>query len=446
MATATGNNAAAAVQSADDGTLGGQDADVVVQIRAASENKITNRRGRQVAAAESVATVLAIATAVPPTEFLQSEYPDFLFRVCDCDAKIALKDKFRRICEKTEIRKRNIFLTEEVLKANPSICFRDAGHSLRERQDIAAVQVPKLAQEAAVKAIKEWGRPKSDITHVVFGTTCGIHMPGADLQFSKLMGLETTVKRVMMYQIGCSGGAAVLRVAKDLAENNKGARVLVVCSEGTALGFVPPNEDKPEELVETALFGDGAVCVIVGADPIPKVDRPLFELLWAGECFVPESDKAVYGDLTEVGMDFHLTRKVPFLISDNIAKLLNQARKIVNNPNWNDMFWAIHGGGPAILRKIETALQLAPHKLAATREVLREYGNVYSGSCLFALDQIRLRSLAMDASTTGESCEYGFLCAFGPGVTMDALLLRSVPTTANFVDETRNYTLNAVLP
>jgi hypothetical protein len=101
MATATGNNAAAEVHSADDGTLGGQDADVVVQIRAASENKISNRRGRQVAAAESVATVLAIATAVPPTEFLQSEYPDFLFRVCDCDAKIALKDKFRRICEWT---------------------------------------------------------------------------------------------------------------------------------------------------------------------------------------------------------------------------------------------------------------------------------------------------------------------------------------------------------
>jgi chalcone synthase len=446
MAPPAGNCAAASLHNGDDGTLGGQDdANVVVQGGAVAEHTISCLRGRQ--AAEGVATVLAIATAVPPTEFLQSEYPDFLFRVCNCDAKIALKDKFRRICEKTEIRKRNIFLTEEVLKANPSICFPDAGHSLRDRQEVAGVQVPKLAQEAAVKAIKEWGRPKSDITHVVFGTTCGIHMPGADLQFSKLMGLETTVKRVMMYQIGCSGGAAVVRVAKDLAENNKGARVLVVCSEGTALGFVPPNESKPEELVETALFGDGAACVIVGADPIPKVERSLFELLWAGECFVPETDKAVYGNFTEVGMEFHLTRKVPFLISENIAKLLDQARKIVNNPNWNDMFWAIHGGGPAILKKIETALQLAPHKLAATREVLREYGNVYSGSCLFALDQIRLRSLAMDASTTGESCEYGFLCAFGPGVTIDALLLRSVPTITNyFADDKENYTPNAVLP
>ncbi len=100
MAPPAGNCAAASLHNADDGTLGGQDdANVVVQGGAVAEHTIRCLRGRQ--AAEGVATVLAIATAVPPTEFLQSEYPDFLFRVCDCDAKIALKDKFRRICEWT---------------------------------------------------------------------------------------------------------------------------------------------------------------------------------------------------------------------------------------------------------------------------------------------------------------------------------------------------------
>ncbi len=101
MAPPTGNSAAASVHSADDRTLGGQDANVVVQGGAVAEHTISCLRARHVAAAEGVATVLAIATAVPPTEFLQSEYPDFLFRVCNCDAKIALKDKFRRICEWT---------------------------------------------------------------------------------------------------------------------------------------------------------------------------------------------------------------------------------------------------------------------------------------------------------------------------------------------------------
>ncbi|KVI08857.1 Chalcone/stilbene synthase, N-terminal [Cynara cardunculus var. scolymus] len=34
---------------------------------------------------------------------------------------------------------------------------------------------------------------------------------------------------------GCFAGGTVLRLAKDIAENNKGSRVLVVCSEITAI-------------------------------------------------------------------------------------------------------------------------------------------------------------------------------------------------------------------
>ncbi|KAI3808453.1 hypothetical protein L1987_24404 [Smallanthus sonchifolius] len=103
--------------------------------------------------------------------------------------------------------------------------------SLDARQDVATVEVPKLGKEAAVKAIKEWGQPKSKITHLIFCTISGVDMPGADYQLPKLLGLCPSVKRFMMYQQGCFGGGTVLRLAKDLAENNKGARVLVVCSE-----------------------------------------------------------------------------------------------------------------------------------------------------------------------------------------------------------------------
>ena len=94
-----------------------------------------------------------------------------------------------------------MFLTEEVLKANSGICTY-MEPSLNVRHDIVVVQVPKLAAEAAVKAIKEWGRPKSKITHIVFTTTSGVNMPGADHALAKLLGLKPTVKRVMMYQTG----------------------------------------------------------------------------------------------------------------------------------------------------------------------------------------------------------------------------------------------------
>ena len=135
--------------------------------------------------------------------------------------------------EKSQIRKRYMHLTEEILQDNPNMCAYMAP-SLDARQDIVVVEVPKLGKAAAQKSIKEWGQPRSKITHLVFCTTSGVDMPGADYQLTKMLGLRPSVKRLMMYQQGCFAGGTVLRLAKDLAENNRGARVLVVCSEITA--------------------------------------------------------------------------------------------------------------------------------------------------------------------------------------------------------------------
>uniref|UniRef100_F6HIR7 Chalcone/stilbene synthase N-terminal domain-containing protein n=1 Tax=Vitis vinifera TaxID=29760 RepID=F6HIR7_VITVI len=69
--------------------------------------------------------------------------------------------------------------------------------SLNIRQEIITAEVPKLGKEAALKALKEWGQPKSKITHLVFCTTSGVEMPGADYKLANLLGLETSVRRVM---------------------------------------------------------------------------------------------------------------------------------------------------------------------------------------------------------------------------------------------------------
>ena len=330
--------------------------------------------------------------------------------------------------DKSGIRKRHMFLTEEVLKANPGICTY-MEPSLNVRHDIVVVQVPKLAAEAAAKAIKEWGGRKSDITHVVFATTSGVNMPGADHALAKLLGLKPSVKRVMMYQTGCFGGASVLRVAKDLAENNKGARVLAVCSEVTAVTYRAPSENHLDGLVGSALFGDGAGVYVVGADPKPEAERALFEVQWAGETILPESDGAIDGHLTEAGLIFHLMKDVPGLISKNIEKFLSEARESVGSPQWNEMFWAVHPGGPAILDQVEAKLKLSKDKMQGSRDVLSEFGNMSSSSVLFVLDRIRQRSLQTGSSTLGEGSDFGFFIGFGPGLTLEVLVLKAAPNT-----------------
>uniref|UniRef100_A0A1D1ZAF5 chalcone synthase n=1 Tax=Anthurium amnicola TaxID=1678845 RepID=A0A1D1ZAF5_9ARAE len=327
------------------------------------------------------------------------------------------------------IRKRHMLLNEEILKENPDMCAYMAP-SLDARQDMVVVEVPKLGKEAAAKAIKEWGQPKSGITHLIFCTTSGVDMPGADYQLAKLLGLRPSVRRLMMYQQGCFAGGTVLRLAKDLAENNRGARVLVVCSEITAVTFRGPSESHLDSLVGQALFSDGAAALVVGADPDPDLERPLFHIVSAAQTILPDSHGAIDGHLREVGLTFHLLKDVPGLISKNIETSLAEAFHPLGIYDWNSIFWVAHPGGPAILDQVEAKLGLNHDKMKATREVLREYGNMSSACVLFILDEMRKKAAEERMATTGEGLEWGVLFGFGPGLTVETVVLHSVPISA----------------
>nr|UUY86281.1 chalcone synthase 1 [Aglaonema commutatum] len=387
---------------------------------------------RQAQRAQGPATVLAIGTATPSNVVYQADYPDYYFRITNSEHLTELKEKFKRMCDKSMIRKRYMHVNEEILQENPNMCAYMAP-SLDARQDIVVVEVPKLGKEAAVKAIKEWGQPKSRITHLVFCTTSGVDMPGADYQLTKLLGLRPSVKRLMMYQQGCFAGGTVLRLAKDLAENSRGARVLVVCSEITAVTFRGPSDTHLDSLVGQALFGDGAAAIIVGADPDPSAERPLYQLVSAAQTILPDSHGAIDGHLREVGLTFHLLKDVPGLISKNIEKSLVEAFDPLGISDWNSIFWIAHPGGPAILDQVEEKLGLKQEKLRATREVLKEYGNMSSACVLFILDEMRKTSAEEGMATTGEGLELGVLFGFGPGLTVETVVLRSLPVPSRCV-------------
>ncbi|CAD5194045.1 unnamed protein product [Musa acuminata subsp. malaccensis] len=381
---------------------------------------------RTTQSADGPATILAIGTANPSNVIDQSAYPDFYFRVTNSEHLQDLKAKFRRICKtRSSSRKRHLYLTEEILRENPSL-LAPMAPSFDARQEIVVTAVPELAKEAAAKAIKEWGRPKSDITHLVFCSASGVDMPGSDLQLLKLLGLPMSVSRVMLYNVGCHAGGTALRVAKDLAENNRGARVLAVCSEITVLSYRGPDAAHMESLIVQALFGDGAAALVVGADPVEGVERPIFEVASASQVMLPESAEAVGGHLREVGLTFHLKSQLPAIIASNIEQSLAAALAPLGLSDWNQLFWVVHPGGRAILDQVEARLELHKDRLGATRHVLSEYGNMQSATVLFILDEMRKRSAAAGQATTGDGLDWGVLLGFGPGLSIETVVLHSV--------------------
>lgn len=390
---------------------------------------VTMEEIRKAQRAEGLATILAISTATPPNCVIQADYPDYYFGITNSEHMTELKEKFKLLCEKSMIRKRHMCLTEEILKANPNMCLH-MGTSLDARQDISLVEVPKLGKEAATKAIKEWGQPKSNITHLIFCTSAGVDMPGADYQLTRLLGLNPDVKRMMIYQQGCYAGATILRLAKDLAENNKGSRLLVVCSENTIPTFRGPSDTHIDSLVGQALFADGAAALIVGADPDTSIERPLYHIVSASQTLLPDSDGAIEGHIREAGLTVHLKKDVPEFFSANIEKSLVDAFTPIGISDWNSIFWIAHPGGPAILDQVEAKLGLRKDKLRASRHVMSEYGNMSSACVLFILDEMRNKCLEEGKATTGEGLDWGVLFGFGPGLTVETVVLHSLPIDA----------------
>ncbi|WCJ43479.1 Chalcone synthase [Euphorbia peplus] len=373
---------------------------------------------------KGVASILAIATANPPNCIHQSEYPDFYFRITHTQHLTRLKQKFQRICEKSRIKKRYMHVSEEIIKNNPGIAVYKAP-SLDARQEIVLKEVPELGKIAALKAIKEWGQPISKITHLIFCTSTGISMPGADLQLVKLLGLEYSVKRFMMYQHGCFAGGAALRLAKDMAENNAESRILIVCSENMTACFHAPSDAHTDILVGSAIFADGAAAIIVGAHPEANIENPSFEIISASQHIIPNSEDGIVGKVLEMGLSYFLSKGIPKCVADHTVEVLNKETNI--EQDWNSLFYIVHPGGPSILDRLENNLGLTQDKLRASRHVLSEYGNMWGPTVFFVLDEMRKSSALEGKPTTGEGLDLGVLLAFGPGLTIETLMLRSVP-------------------
>jgi predicted naringenin-chalcone synthase len=94
----------------------------------------------------------------------------------------------------------------------------------------------------------------------------------------------------------------------------------------------------------------------------------------------------------------------------------------VTDGGWNGLFWALHPGGRAILDSYEAALGLEPGKLAASRHVLSEYGNMMGTAIIFVLDEIRRRRRRHDE---GKDCQWGVMSGLGPGLTIETIVLHS---------------------
>jgi alpha-pyrone synthase len=85
--------------------------------------------------------------------------------------------------------------------------------------------------------------------------------------------------------------------------------------------------------------------------------------------------------------------------------------------NGDVSLWAVHPGGRSVLDAVEEALALPPVALAASRDILRRYGNMSSATVMFVLESL------MHTARPGER---GCAMSFGPGLTAETMIFVAV--------------------
>ncbi|WP_336661028.1 type III polyketide synthase [Leucobacter sp. USHLN153] len=290
-----------------------------------------------------------------------------------------------------------------------------------ERNRVYREEAPRLTSQAARDALDRAGVAASAVTHVVTASCTGFFAPGPDFLLVRDLGIPTSAERTHIGFMGCAAAFPALRAATRIAQAEPGSVILVVCTELCSLHIRSSSD--PEQIVASAVFGDGAAAAVVASDPLPaRRSAPSLVLGDFSTAITAEGEEDMDWTIGDHGFEMRLTSNVPRIIGREIAGVVGPMLADDQSAPGDIDAWAVHPGGRSVLDRVQSGLELPADAMTHSREVLREYGNMSSATVLFILQRI----LADDSIPDGASV--AGLC-FGPGLTVE---------TARFVREGAN--------
>ena len=257
----------------------------------------------------------------------------------------------------------------------------------------------------------------ASITHLITVSCTGMYAPGLDIELVQALGLPAAVQRTCVNFMGCYAAVNALKLADTACRAHPAARVLVVSVELCTLHFQKSAED--DHLVSNALFSDGAAACLVQGRPLPDGAPSL--ALTAFHCGLePDGHADMAWHINDFGFEMTLSSYVPRLIQRGIGRLTEQLLENLPVRREDIHYFAIHPGGRKILETIEQALHLSHDDNRFAYRVLRDYGNMSSATVLFVLRDM------LAAATPADHGAPVLSFAFGPGLTLEAMLLEIV--------------------
>jgi len=347
-------------------------------------------------------TLLGMASAHPPFEVTMQESWDLLFQHMSPQVRFG-----KRIIESTAVQKRHIMWDPNTLQ---EVCTMLTGDRMAAHADA----VKDVASRSISQAIN--GFDKDRVGSLVMACSTGYVNPGPDLLLAKELGLRSDLRRTFIGHMGCYAALNVIKVAMDSLAARPDELVIGNCTELSSAhvrNSPMPDEDPTESLITQALFGDASVSMLMGSAP----DGAGVQFLRTHTEQLYDQDQMMSLNIGNQSFWMTLAAGVPAVLQENIEDFLVKLLQPLGLSAADISHWAIHPGGPKILRVLGKQLALQPEQLRASWDVLANAGNCASATVLLVLENI----LRVDKPRPGE---YGVMLAFGPGLTIEGGVVR----------------------
>ncbi|GAB1510947.1 3-oxoacyl-[acyl-carrier-protein] synthase III C-terminal domain-containing protein [Actinophytocola sp. KF-1] len=351
-----------------------------------------------------LARILAVGTAVPETAYSQRELVDLL----------GITDpRVRSVYLNSAIERRFLTLPEP---GPDGIRAETTGELLAKHK----AQGVSMGTRAVQECLKHIGAEPSDIGYLCCVTSTGFLTPGFSALLMPQLEMSRNTSRVDVVGMGCNAGLNSLNVVSGWARSHPGELAVMVCIEACSAAYVFDGTMRTS--VVNSLFGDGsaAVALVAGTTPDTHTDqRPTPRIVDFTSCVITEAMQAMRyeWDTAKNAFSFYLDPDIPYVVGRHARSTVDRLLGRAGLRQGDIAHWLVHSGGKKVVDAVGVNLGLTRYDLRHTHGVLRDYGNLSSGSFLFSYERL----LAEGAIRPGE---YGVFMTMGPGSTIETALVR----------------------
>jgi len=283
--------------------------------------------------------------------------------------------------------------------------------SFEEKNNLYKEAAKRLGKQVLEKALKRANLKPDEIDILITVSCTGIMIPSLDAYLMNSLNMRQDVLRLPVTEMGCVAGVSGIIYAKNFLKANPNQRAAVVAIEASTATF-QIDDFSMENIVSSAIFGDGVACAILSSHP----DDNGASIIDEGMYHLPDATDLLGFDLTNTGMKMVLSESLPNQIDAHFQEMVEPFLEENNLTIQEVDHMIFHPGGKKIVQTVEELFKPYGKNIDETKDVMRKHGNMSSTTILYVLERYFMKKPRRG--------EYGLMLSFGPGFTAQRVLLK----------------------